>query len=109
MVPTSGGLRLAGTGESQCDQVTAAKLGETDLASIPFFLRWFAAGYGRHTAAALLHDQLRHTEETPKVSRAESDRIFRAAMRELGVPLVRRLIMWSAVPLKDPRIAGPAR
>ena len=78
-------------------RVTDSKLGPTDLASIPFFLRWFAAGYGRHTPAALLHDQLRRTEEAPKVSREKSDRIFLVAMRELGVPLVRRLIMWAAV------------
>ena len=38
--------------------VTAEHLGRTDLASIPSFLGWFARRSGRHTPAALLHDQL---------------------------------------------------
>ena len=92
---------MALTGENRAvplsSRVRPKKLKKTDLASIPFFLRWFAAGYGRHTPAALLHDQLRRPPETPLVSREESDRIFRLAMRELGVPFIRRLIMWAAV------------
>lgn len=33
-------------------------LGRTDLASILGFLGWFARRHGRHTPAALLHDEL---------------------------------------------------
>lgn len=38
--------------------ITPSGVGNTDLASVPWFLWWFVASYGRHTAAALVHDQL---------------------------------------------------
>jgi hypothetical protein len=79
--------------------VLPRELQETDLASIPWPLRWFATGYGRHTPAALLHDYLvkRGSTENPPVSRDEADLLFRQSMGELKVPHVRRWVMWSAV------------
>jgi hypothetical protein len=35
--------------------------------------------------------------QTDPVSRAEADRIFLRALRELGTPFVRRWMMWAAV------------
>ena len=44
---------------------------ETDLASIPTFMRWFVNTYGLHTLAALLHDNL--IVDTPNGGALESD------------------------------------
>ena len=66
---------------------------KTDLASVPGFLLWLVPRYGAHTLAALLHDQLVHG------NRPEADTIFRDALGELKVPLIRRWFMWAAVSL----------
>ena len=46
----------------------------------------------------MLHDWLLDKEKPP-VSRIDADGIFRRALRELGVPFLRRWIMWAAVRL----------
>src|SRR5262245_18406850 len=74
---------------------------DTDLASIPRFMSWFASRHGRHTPAALLHDYLipggPDDPVPPPVPRHEADDTFRVVLDELGVPLVRSRIMWSGV------------
>ena len=65
----------------------------TDLASIPGVLLWLVPRFGRHTLAALLHDQLVKV----LADRQETDSIFRDALGELKVPLLRRWIMWAGV------------
>jgi len=72
----------------------------TDFASVPRALVWFLPRYGRYTRAAILHDHL-WRKEVPagKLTLPEADAIFRRAMRELGVPFLRRWIMWGAVRL----------
>ena len=74
---------------------------KTDLASVPGPFRWFVSSYGRHTPAALLHDQLvkSGTDLEPPVSREAADTVFRNALKCLGVPLIRRTLMWAAVAL----------
>jgi hypothetical protein len=69
----------------------------TDFASVPRIFVWFIPRYGRYTPAAILHDHLCRTQVPDSISRLEADGIFRQAMRELGVPFVRRWIMWAAV------------
>jgi len=69
----------------------------TDLASVPGLLLWFVPRYGRHTLPALLHDQI--VDEDLRDDREEADRVFRDAMGEQGVPLLRRWVMWAAVSL----------
>jgi hypothetical protein len=69
----------------------------TDFASVPRAFVWFIPRYGRYTPAAILHDRLCRTEVPGRISRLEADGIFRQAMRELGVPFLRRWIMWAAV------------
>ena len=72
----------------------------TDFASVPRVFVWFIPRYGRYTKAAILHDYLCGTAvPAGRVSRIEADGIFRQAMRELGVPFLRRWIMWAAVRL----------
>jgi hypothetical protein len=69
----------------------------TDLASVPRFLTWLIPRYGRHTLAALVHDNL---QDNVDVTSERADEIFRDSMGETGVPLSRRWLMWAAVALR---------
>ena len=70
----------------------------TDFASVPRVFVWFLPRYGRYTKAAILHDYLwRDAVPAGKLRLAEADGIFRRAMHELGVPFLRRWMMWAAV------------
>ncbi|MGI9608105.1 MAG: DUF1353 domain-containing protein [Acidimicrobiales bacterium] len=80
--------------------VTPTELSDTDLASVPWPMLWFLPTYGRHTLAALLHDQLVRGDHASFDRRGTADRIFFDALGELEVPLLRRLTMWSAVTVK---------
>lgn len=82
--------------------VLPADLPVTDLATVPWYLRWFVPAYGRHSLAALLHDHLLENGArlTPPVDRVQADDLFLAALRDLEVPLVRRHLMWAAVNLE---------
>lgn len=75
----------------------------TDLASVPRFLTWLIPRYGRHTLAALVHDHLQDVED---VTSEEADLIFRDSMGDIGVPLSRRWLMWSAVGLRTEKNHG---
>lgn len=66
----------------------------TDFASVPTVFVWLIPRYGVYTKAAILHDYL--CERHP-VSRRDADGIFRRALRELGVSVLRRWMMWAAV------------
>jgi hypothetical protein len=86
----------------------------TDLTSVPRLFTWLVGRTGTHLPAALIHDAL-----TPPFSGAplpdwsgppagdidqlEADRIFRDAMNDLGTPLIRRWLVWSAVSLPTVR------
>ena len=71
---------------------------ETDFASVPRVFVWFLPRYGRYTKAAILHDYLwREAVPAGELTLAEADGIFRRAMWELGVPFLRRWMMWGAV------------
>jgi hypothetical protein len=67
----------------------------TDLASVPQWLWWFIASYGRHTRPALLHDYL--VDQPNIVKRRGADHAFRVALDESGVGFVRSWLMWTAV------------
>lgn len=81
----------------------AASESPTDMASIPAFLRWFVNTYGRHTLAAIIHDQL--IQDRPNAGALQSDtlsdRLFREMMRSAGVPWLKRWIMWTAVAVRS--------
>src|SRR5918912_2844829 len=55
----------------------------TDLASVPWFLWWLIASYGRHTAAAVVHDKLVTPRMTP-AHRVRADAVFFHALEESG-------------------------
>lgn len=83
----------------------------TDLASVPWFMRWFENSYGPHTLAAILHDELIRTAPNAGAlgSDAFADRFFRQMMRDAGVRRVKRWIMWAAVALRTRNAAGGYR
>jgi hypothetical protein len=71
---------------------------KTDFASVPRVFVWFLPRYGRYTKAAILHDYLwRNAVRAGELTLAEADGLFRRAMWELGVPFLRRWLMWGAV------------
>ena len=78
----------------------------TDLASVPAFLTWLVPRYGRHTFAALLHDHLQDSTIDDPVTSAQADEVFRDAMADTGVPLLRRWLMWAAVRARTRKNAG---
>lgn len=74
----------------------------TDVASVPPFLQSFIASYGRQSAPAILHDHRRQLTNRLGVSDAlrtaeEDDRVFRVALRQQKVPLLRAWLMWAFV------------
>ncbi len=81
---------------------------ETDLASIPSFFTWLVPKDGAHTPAALLHDTLidgtvgvdYDTSDGQQITERHADYLFREAMRNSGVGVIRRWLMWSAVSMK---------
>ncbi|RBY95520.1 hypothetical protein DQ237_13385 [Blastococcus sp. TF02-8] len=70
----------------------------TDFATVPRVVVWLVPRFGRYTAAAILHDWL-CTEgiRSGVVTSREADGIFRRVMRENGVPVLRRWLMWTGV------------
>ncbi len=69
----------------------------TDFASVPRPFTWLLPRYGRWTQAAILHDFLWAEAREGRIHKFDADGIFNRAMRELGVPYLRRWIMWTAV------------
>lgn len=67
---------------------------ETDMASIPRPLWAILPPFGRYMPAAIIHDYLYMTQER---SRKQSDKIFKEAMKVLGVSWHRRNTMYWAV------------
>lgn len=79
----------------------------TDLASVPWWGRWFAGRVGKHLEAAIVHDFLYIAwqdidgEVDMDAARLFADRVFLAGMKAAGVGWLRRTVMYSAV-----RVAG---
>jgi len=67
----------------------------TDLASVPTLFWWLIASYGHQTRAALIHDQLYNRPSFEEVM--EANLVFRDALAESDVSLLRRWIMWAGV------------
>jgi hypothetical protein len=93
-----------------CD-MSVAHPDTSDLASIPRFFRWFENTYGRHTPAALIHDNLISPTPNggPLHDDAASDRLFRFMLQAVGVPFFKRWIMWAAVAYRTRWAVGGLR
>lgn len=77
----------------------------TDLATVPWLFRAFVAAYGRQSAPAILHDYQRgvtgRAGAPGRLGRAEvDDRLFRVALRQQKVPLLRAWLMWTFVSIE---------
>lgn len=80
------------------DRFEVPECSSTDFASVPRVFVWFLPRYGRYTKAAILHDFLwRQCAKDGKMKWSDADGVFLRAMRDLGVPFLRRWIMWTAV------------
>lgn len=90
---------ITGAMRQEARHLDGATLGTSDLASVPRFVRWFENTYGRHTPAALIHDNLIGSTPNggPLHSDTASDRFFRYMLASVGVPFFKRWIMWAAV------------
>jgi hypothetical protein len=84
------------SGKSETFKVAVGQ--QTDFASVPRVFIWLLPRYGRYTLAAILHDHLwRDRASADLMNYIDADGTFRRAMRELGVPFLRRWVMWAAV------------
>ncbi|HEY5988130.1 MAG TPA: DUF1353 domain-containing protein [Streptosporangiaceae bacterium] len=103
MSETIGASTRKGTARHRVRQgkhdVFCVPVGErTDFASVPRVFVCFLPRYGRYTKAAILHDYLWSVKiSVGDISRLNAGGIFRQAMRDLGVPFLRRWIMRAAV------------
>ena len=70
----------------------------TDFATVPRVVTWLVPRFGAFTLAAVLHDWLCTEGITSGVvTSREADGLFRRVMRESGVPVLRRWLMWAGV------------
>jgi hypothetical protein len=70
----------------------------TDFATVPRLVSWLVPRFGAYTLAAILHDWLcSEGIRSGVVTSREADGIFRRVMRESGVPVLRRWLMWAGV------------
>jgi hypothetical protein len=83
--------------QGKTDRFDVPKDFSTDFASVPRVFVWLLPRYGRWTQAAILHDYLWKLAREGKLEKFDADGLFNRAMRELGVPYLRRWIMWTAV------------
>ena len=81
----------------------------SDLTSVPGPLRWFVSPYGLHTPAALCTTASSARRPRPGSTRRDADRLFRDMLDALGVPLLRRWLMWTAVAYGTRWSAGGVR
>jgi Protein of unknown function (DUF1353) len=85
--------------------VTRDTLPSTDFASIPRYMSWLVSRYGRHTPAALVHDEL-VADGMEFEARKRADHVFLQMLDDLDVPPVQSRVMWTAVTLAT-RFRGP--
>lgn len=98
--------------KDEARKLVGTKLGVTDLASIPAFVRWFVGPYGRHTPAALIHDHLIISKDPnggTLGSDIASDRYWRYMLKAVGIPWIKRWIMWTATALRTRWAVGGVR
>lgn len=90
--------------------VSPESLPDTDLASVPAPFRWWVNSYGLHTPAALIHDRFIGAEEEIRalkgVTEQQIDRYFRYMLGALGIGVVRRWLIWSAVAVRTRLVSG---
>lgn len=87
--------------------VTASDVPTFDLASVPGPMRWFSRAYGVHTPAALFHDRLIVDDPRDRLlSEVHADRYFRYMLAAVGVPRLKRYVMWTATAMRTRWVGG---
>lgn len=82
--------------EHQCYQVHEGYI--TDLTSSPRITHFIAPVAGTHSPVSILHDWLiTHGIPAGLISSVDTDGLFRRALKDLGVPPVKRWIWWAGV------------
>jgi hypothetical protein len=89
---------------------------DSDLASVPHPFWGLIASYGRQSAPAVLHDWrsvlatrlAAHDRRAALAQRRVDDRVFRIALREQRVPVLRAWLMWAWVSADRERTFGGA-
>lgn len=82
--------------------ITGEQVEPFNLASVPGVMRWFVRAYGDHTPAAIFHDHLIGTEPNAgPIPDVYADRYFRYQLGAVGVPRLRRYIMWAATAMRS--------
>jgi hypothetical protein len=96
--------------EAACRYVPSADE-VTDLASIPWFMRWFENTYGRHTLAAIIHDRLILDRPNSGVLGSDtlSDRFFRQMLGAVEVPPLKKWVMWAGIAMRSRWAPGGLR
>jgi hypothetical protein len=86
----------------------------TDLTSVPTLFTWLVPKTGSILPPALLHDGLVGSSGAdqeyvgPPIDRPTADRVFRRAMRDTHVGVVRRWLVWAAVTLATIHVGTPS-
>lgn len=69
----------------------------TDFASVPRAFWTIFPPFGRYTPSAVVHDFLYSQYNETGINRTLADRIFLCIMKELGVGIIKRNVMYRAV------------
>jgi|TARA_R110000824_G_scaffold24927_4_gene87287 hypothetical protein len=87
-----------GAPDSQ-DVIVVPKGQTTDLASVPWFARWFVGTWQGTAKAAMVHDYLyRSKGDNGRFTKKESDKIFLEVLQVVdALPTYKQLIAWAAV------------
>ena len=91
--PFSYDVGSEGSGET----ITVPAGFESDFASIPRLFWRIEPPLGRSGKAAVIHDYLYVTKGLGRYTREQADQIFRQALGVLGVPPIKRDLMFRAV------------
>lgn len=83
--------------DSDGNEHCVAKDSVTDFASVPTPLQWLVPRTGTHSKAAVVHDALWCRANKGTLDRRVADEVFLDALVSLGVPWLRRRMMWAAV------------
>ena len=97
-IPGTGSFRVAENQtfeSSELGRVLHIRTGtKTDLATVPWYLRWAYSNSGKIKDAAIIHDA---ALATPSYTRKEADRLFKEALLDTGVNKINSQILYFGV------------